>query len=251
MRLPTIPSAASPLALTPVLLDPEGFGPGRRGPTGLRSSSVKLVGLGGGIGAGKSTVSNLLRTRGAVIVDADLIAREVVEPDRPAWQGIVERFGEGVLQDDRTLNRPALAAIVFNDKDALEDLNKITHPAIQTEIARQVVEQAGTDRVVVLDAALLFEVARVGMVGKMTVDVDTDIAVQRLMQFRGFSETDARARIASQMSREERRAKADFVIDNSGSEDDLAREVERAWAWIGGLPDSPVGADGSPDRSAR
>lgn len=211
---------------------------------------MKLVGLGGGIGAGKSTVSNLLRARGAAIVDADVIAREVVEPDRPAWQGIVDRFGTAVLQDDRSLNRPALAGIVFNDKAALEDLNKITHPAIQREIARQVVEHAGTDRVVVLDAALLFEVARVGMVGKMTVDVDTEIAVQRLMQFRGFSETDARARIASQMSREERRAKADFVIDNSGTEADLAGEVARAWAWIAGLPESPVGTDGSPDRSA-
>jgi dephospho-CoA kinase len=203
---------------------------------------VKLIGLGGGIGSGKSTVSALLRERGAVIVDADLIAREVVEPGRPALAAIVERFGEDVLLPNGSMNRPAVAAIVFNDKAALADLNAITHPAIGEEIARQIAEHQESDRVVVLDAALLFDRVREGMVGRMVVDVDPDIAVARLMEFRGFSESDARARISSQMSRDERRALADLVIDNSGDRTSLAQEVERAWHWISSLPETATTA---------
>jgi dephospho-CoA kinase len=199
---------------------------------------MKLVGLGGGIGSGKSTVSELLADRGAVIVDADKIAREVVEPGGPAYAGIIDRFGDGVLNDDRTLNRAALAAIVFTDAAALKDLNAITHPAIGVVIAQRIAAHAGTDSVVILDAALLFDTPRAGMVGKMVVDVDPEVAIDRLVTFRGFSETDARNRVASQMSREDRRARADFVIDNSGDREALLLEVESAWAWIATLPDS-------------
>jgi dephospho-CoA kinase len=201
---------------------------------------MKLVGLGGGIGAGKSTVSELLSQRGAVIVDADKIAREIVEPDGPAYGPLVDRFGEEVLNADRTLNRGALAGIVFTDKEALRDLNAITHPEIGKAIAERIAAHMGTDGIVILDAALLFDSPRVGMVGKMLVDVDPEIAIDRLVQFRGFSEEDARNRVASQMSREDRRAKADFVIDNSGDRDALVVEVEKAWQWISGLPDSPA-----------
>ncbi len=200
--------------------------------------AVKLIGLGGGIGSGKSTVSLLLAERGAVIVDADVIARLVVEPGRPALRAIVERFGESVLNPDATMNRPAVAAIVFHDEAALKDLNAITHPAIGEEILRQTSAHYGTERIVVLDAALLFDRARPGMVGRIVVDVDPEVAVARLMEFRGFQESDARARIASQMSRDERRAMADFVIDNSGDLDSLRGEVERAWDWIESLPAS-------------
>jgi dephospho-CoA kinase len=200
---------------------------------------VKLIGLGGGIGSGKSTVSVLLKERGAVIVDADVIAREIVEPGRPALSAIVKRFGADVLLPDGSMNRAAVAAIVFNDKDALADLNAITHPAIGEEIARQIALHGESDRVVVLDAALLFDRVREGMVGRMVVDVDPEIAVARLMEFRGFGEADARARIASQMSREERRSLADVVIDNSGDRNSLVQEVDRAWTWILSLPDSP------------
>jgi dephospho-CoA kinase len=206
--------------------------------TTARFRFVKLIGLGGGIGSGKSTVSLLLAELGAVIVDADVIARKVVEPGQPALAAIVKRFGDSVLLPDGTMNRPAVASIVFHDKEALADLNAITHPAIGEEIAKQIAMHRGTDRVVVLDAALLFDRARLGMVGRTVVDVEPDVAVARLMEFRGFSETDARARVASQMSREERRSLADRVIDNSGDRSALHRAVESAWAWIQTLPES-------------
>ena len=170
-------------------------------------------------------------------MDADLIAREVVEPTGPAYPGLVQRFGEGVLREDRTLNRAALASIVFNDADALADLNKITHPAINAEIARRVIAESGSGAVVILDAALLF-VIPVKMVAKVVVDVEPEIAVARLVAHRGFSEEDAWARIRSQMSREERIAQSDRVVDNSGTPEDLDAEVERLWAWISTLPES-------------
>jgi dephospho-CoA kinase len=200
---------------------------------------MKLVGLGGGIGAGKSTVSELLTKHGAVIVDADKIAREVVEPRGPAYGPLVERFGELVFNQDGTLDRAGLAAIVFSDAEALRDLNAITHPAIGKVIAERIAEHSESERTVILDAALLFDTPRVGMVGKILVDVDPEIAVDRLVRFRGFSEDDARRRIANQMSRDERRAQADFVIDNSGDREDLVAEVNRAWVWVGSLPNSP------------
>jgi dephospho-CoA kinase len=206
--------------------------------TTARFKFVKLIGLGGGIGSGKSTVSLVLAGLGAAIVDADVIARKVVEPGAPALAAIVRRFGDSILLSDGTMNRQAVAAIVFHDKEALADLNAITHPAIGGEIAKQISGHHGTDRVVILDAALLFDRARPGMVGRMVVDVEEDVAVARLMEFRGFSELDARARIASQMSREERRSMADWVIDNSGDRAALQREVEGAWSWIQTLPDS-------------
>lgn len=210
----------------------------RRGGCAATLRPVKLIGLGGGIGAGKSSVSSRLAARGAVIVDADLIAREIVEPGGRAYAPLLARFGEGVLHPDGTLNRPALAAIVFSDPAALADLNGITHPVINDVIAERVGAHAGTDRVVILDAALLFETGRIPMAGRMVVDVDPEIAVQRLVAHRGFAEEDARARIRNQMPREERVAQADFVLDNSGTPEDLDREVDRAWAWIATLPDS-------------
>ena len=200
---------------------------------------MKLVGLGGGIGTGKSTVSLLLAAKGAVIVDADLIARVVVEPGSPCLGRLVEHFGETILQNDGTLDRPQLAAKVFGFPEELRVLNSITHPAIAEEMTRQIEAHVGTDKVVVMDAALLFGSPRVGMVGRMLVDIDPEVAVERLVRHRGFSESDARARIASQMSREQRLALADFVIDNSGTYEDLQLGVEQAWRWILALPDSP------------
>ena len=190
------------------------------------------MGLSGGIGAGKSTVSALLAQRGAVIVDADIIARQIVEPDGPAYAPLVDRFGSGVLHPDGTLNRAALAAIVFADPEELQALNAITHPAINAEIIRQIELRRGSHDVVVVDAALKFDTGRNRMIGMMVVDVDPDMAVERLMTFRGFSETDARSRIGAQVSREERAKGADLVIDNSGDRDALEHEVDRAWRWI-------------------
>jgi dephospho-CoA kinase len=199
-----------------------------------------LVGLTGGIGSGKSTVSALLAQRGAVIVDADAITRDVQQPDSPVVRAIAERFGVEVLDDDGSLNRAKVAEIVFADADALSALNGIVHPAVGKEINRRVEALASTDQIVVLDIPLLTENPRQGMQGKVVVDVPVDVQVERLVRLRGFSELDARARIARQASREDRLTGADFVIDNSGSIDELATQVDRLWAWLTSLPQLPA-----------
>ncbi len=137
-----------------------------------------VVGLTGGIGSGKSTVSRLLADRGAVIVDADAITREVQEPGTPAFAAMVERFGPGIVAADGTLDRAAVADIVFADPDALADLNKIVHPAVGAEIARRMTELADTDAVVVLDVPLMVESSRgYPVAGLLVVDVDPEVAL--------------------------------------------------------------------------
>ena len=200
--------------------------------------AMKLIGLGGGIGAGKSTVSALLASTGATIVDADLIARQVVEPGMPALDALVDRFGAGILTVEGGLDRKELALLAFASAEGVAALNAITHPAIGAEIDRQIRVHVGSDHVVVLDAALLFDRERPGLVGSVVVDVDPEVAIRRLIDFRGFDEADARRRVAAQMSREDRVAKADRVIDNSGSPADLARQIDRLWEWIASLPAS-------------
>lgn len=198
-----------------------------------------LVGLTGGIGAGKSTVSAALAAHGAVVIDADAITRELQQPGQPVLAAMVERFGPGILRADGTLDRAAVAELVFPDPEALADLNAIVHPAVGAEIARRLEAQAGTDNVVVLDVPLLVESGRSDLAGLIVVDLDPDLAVERLVAQRGFTPEDARARISRQASREERLARADFVIDNGGSREDLAAQVERCWAWIEGLRSAP------------
>ena len=196
-----------------------------------------VVGLTGGIGAGKSTVSKLLAAHGAVIVDADLIAREVVEPDGPAYQGVVDRFGKEVLLDDGSLNRPALAEIVFADPVALADLNNIVHPAVGAVITERLADESSTDHVVVLDVPLLVESGRTNTAGTIVVDCPPEEALRRAVA-RGLPEEDVRRRMANQVSREERLAKADFVVDNSGPESALPAEVDKAWTWVQSLPEA-------------
>ena len=191
------------------------------------------MGLTGGIGAGKSSVSARLATRGAVVVDADAITRELQEPGQPVLTAMVERFGDGILAADGTLDRAAVASIVFSDPEALTDLNRIVHPAVQAEMAARMAV-AEPDSVVVLDIPLLKE-KREGMSAVIVVDTPVEVALARLVEHRGFAEEDARARIANQMSREERRAIADFVIDNSGTAQQLDTEVDRCWVWLKGL----------------
>lgn len=192
-----------------------------------------LVGLTGGIGAGKSTVSAMLAEHGAVIVDADRIARDLQSPGSPVVRAMAERFGGHVVDDDGVLDRAAVAAMVFGDDDAakaaLADLNAIVHPAMQREIERQIAEHADTDRVVVLDFPLLGENPRDDVNATIVVDVDPEVAVTRLVESRSMDATDARNRIASQISREDRLARATHVIDNSGSLDDLRAEVADVW----------------------
>jgi dephospho-CoA kinase len=188
-----------------------------------------VVGLTGGIGAGKSTVSALLAERGAVIVDADQIARDQQAPGAPALIKMAERFGDHIIDENGALDRAAVAQIVFSDKNALKDLNAIMHPAIQDEIQRQILANVDHDGVVILDFPLLGENPRRGLAGTIVVDVPYELAVRRVVEFRGMSEDDAWNRINSQMTREKRLAAATHVIDNSGSLDDLIDQVDRIW----------------------
>ena len=188
-----------------------------------------LIGLTGGIGSGKSTVSLLLAERGAVVIDADAITRDVQQPGGPVLAAMVERFGPGILDAAGTLDRQAVADIVFHDPEALADLSAIVHPAVGAEIGRQLAEAAETDDVVVLDVPLLVESGRDDMAALVVVDVDPEIAVRRLVEHRGMREDDARARMARQVTREERLARADLVIDNSGTLADLEQAVAAAW----------------------
>ena len=195
-----------------------------------------LVGLTGGIGSGKSTVSAMLAEHGAVIVDADQIARDIQAPGSPVLDAMAERFGQDIIGDDGALDRAAVAKIVFNDEAALKDLNGIVHPAMQSEIQRQIDEHRATDRVVVLDFPLLGENPRKGLAATIVVDIPVDVAVQRLVEQRSMDEVDARARINSQLSREERLATATHVIDNGGDRDALLLQVEALWAQLLALP---------------
>jgi dephospho-CoA kinase len=203
------------------------------------SAAVLLVGLTGGIGAGKSTVSAGLAARGAVVVDADLITRQLQEPGTPVFEAMVERFGPSVVAPDGTLDRQAVADVVFHDADALADLNALVHPAVGAEIARRLGEEASTDHVVILDVPLLVESGRDDFAALVVVDVDPEIAVQRLVSQRGFPEADARARITRQASRQERLDRADFVIRNDGDRAGLEAQVEACWEWIRSRPAPP------------
>lgn len=204
------------------------------------------VGLTGGIGSGKSTVAAGFARRGAVLIDADAIVREQQAPDSPVFTEMVERFGDDIVAPDGTLDRGAVAAIVFNDPDALADLNTITHPPVGREIRRRLGELEGTDGLVVLDIPLLGEGLAKGQrprystSGILVVDTPTEAAVERLVTSRGFSADDARARIAAQLSRDERLAIADWVIDNSGGLDELEAAIEAAFNWASELPPVPA-----------
>jgi dephospho-CoA kinase len=188
-----------------------------------------MVGLTGGIGSGKSTVAGLLTARGAVVVDADLIARQVVEPGTPALEQLVERFGPEILQPDGSLDRAALAERAFGTDEAKQDLEAITHPAIGEEFLRQVAA-APADGIVVHDVPLLVESKR-GLQYDAVIVVETP-KPQRLdrLEQRGIPRDDAERRMSMQAADEERRAVATWVLDNSGDLANLEAQVERVWA---------------------
>jgi dephospho-CoA kinase len=203
---------------------------------------VILVGLTGGIGSGKSTVSSLLASLGAVIVDADAITRQLQAPGEPLLTVIAERFGADILDNDGSLIRQKLADQVFGNAEALADLNKIVHPAVGREMARLIDSQRETDNVVVLDIPLLAENPRSGLSGVIVVDVDPELAVSRLVEHRAMSTSDARARIERQVSREKRKEIADWILDNSGDLSTLEEQVTRMWKWMLGLEHAGPGA---------
>lgn len=199
-----------------------------------------LVGLTGGIGSGKSTVSGLLQARGAIIIDADAIVREVQQPGSPVLAELAQKFGPDVLAEDGSLDRQAVANIVFTDPDALKSLNAIVHPAVGREMNQRMIAQRASNNVVVLDIPLLTENPREGLQGRIVVDIPVELQVQRLTSFRGFDEADARARISRQATRQERLDKADFVVDNSGGLEDLIPQIDLLWAWLTSLPQLPL-----------
>ena len=186
------------------------------------------IGLTGGIGSGKSTVSRLLAEHGAVIIDADAIAREVVEPGTPGLTAVVEAFGTTVRAADGSLDRPVLAAVVFADPEARGRLDAIVHPLVRAR-ATEIAAAAPPDAVVVNDVPLLVETGQAGAYDLVVVvEARPDVRVARLVQ-RGLTASDAKARMAAQATDEERRAVADVVLDNSGTPAELEAQVERFW----------------------
>ena len=199
-------------------------------------SAMVVVGLTGGIGSGKSTVAAMLAERGAVVVDADRLAREAVAVGTTGHRAVVDRFGADVVADDGSLDRRALAGVVFDDPAALADLNAIVHPPVRAAIAARLAELTGTEAVVVLEIPLLVESGRsYGESAVVVVDCPEDVALRRLVDGRGMDEADARRRMAAQIPRAERLAAADLVIDNSGPLEALEPQVAELWAGIKGL----------------
>ena len=179
------------------------------------------VGLTGGVASGKSTVAKVLTELGAVVVDADLLAREVVEPGTPGLAAVVDAFGDDVIADVGTLDRPALGRVVFGDADARRRLEGILHPLIRARGA-EIEAAAGPGAVVVHDIPLLVETGQAGSFDAVVVvDVPVETQVSRMVSERGMSEEDVRARIAAQATREERLAAATHVVDNTGTHEDL------------------------------
>jgi dephospho-CoA kinase len=192
---------------------------------------VLLVGLTGGIGAGKSTVADLLAARGAMIVDADEVARAVVEPGQPALAKLIDRFGPKILDTDGRLDRGAVAKVAFADDASRRDLEAITHPAINEAFTSRVAE-APDDAVVVLAVPLLAESEQARKRPYQTVivvEAPREVRLERL-EARGVERTDAEARMAAQASDEERRKLATYVIDNGGDRVALERQIDQVWA---------------------
>jgi dephospho-CoA kinase len=193
---------------------------------------VITIGITGGIGSGKSTASQILGALGAEVIDADQVGHRIYLPDTPAWREIVAAFGDGVLAPDRTIDRSKLGPLVFSNPDALRQLNAITHGKIYSYIQGQIdyMRQKQATRVVVVEAAILLEAGWRGLVDQLWVVVtDIEVAIARLKTYKNFTEDQARARIAAQLSNAERMAQADQVIWNNTDLSALRQAVEAAW----------------------
>lgn len=187
------------------------------------------VGLTGGIAMGKSTVSDILREHGAIVIDADAIAREVVEVGTPGFFQVVAEFGEDILDESGAIDRPKLGALVFGDAAARKCLEEIVHPLVFLRIV-ELEEQAPADAVVVHDIPLLAESGRAETFDEvLVVDASMEAQIERMIRDRGWTPEDAQSRIAAQASRDERRAIATHIIDNTGTREDLARRVSEVF----------------------
>jgi dephospho-CoA kinase len=199
---------------------------------------MKFAGLSGGIGSGKSTVGRELAQRGAVVIDVDLLSRELQQPGKAVFTAMTERWGDRIIGPDGTLDRQAVADIVFMDADEMAALMALTSPALEAALYERVENHEETDAIVILEAALLAGAPRLyGIGGLIVVDLPDDEAARRLVQSRGMREDDARARMTHQPDRESRLLNADFVIDNSATIDALSPQLELAWRWLETLPD--------------
>lgn len=207
-------------------------------PSGGSPSGGVAIACTGGIGSGKSTVGALLAARGATVVDADIVARQVVAPGTPGLAAVVERFGEGVLDAGGSLARARLAHLVFADPQARLDLEAIVHPAVRRRLHDDLAHARAAGLVGVAEIPLLVDGQMrraLDLDGVLLVDVPEDVALERLTTSRQMSEADARARMAAQPTRAERLAGADFVILNLGSAAELAQMVDLAWSWLSEL----------------
>ena len=190
-----------------------------------------LVGLTGGIGSGKSTVARMLERRGAVVFDADVLAREVVEPGTPGHAAVIERFGANVLAPGGELDREALASIVFADPAARRDLEAIVHPEVRRRFAEGTEAYKDTERVVVFSAPLLVETGMHSAFDMLVVVSATNATqIDRLMRDRGMSEEAVRSRIDAQATPEARAEVADVLVDNEGTVEELEQQVDRLWS---------------------
>ncbi len=195
---------------------------------------MKVIGLTGGIGSGKSTVSQLLSELGANVLDADKVGHQCYQPGTEAWKDVVDAFGEGIVAPDGSIDRKKLGAIVFGDPEALIRLNQIMHPRMYDMMADQIEEcRLGGVEVVVLEAAVLFEANWTPLVDEIWVTVASEpTVVNRVKERTGLTEEQIRSRIRSQLSVEERTENADLVINNDGSLDELRSKVEELWAGL-------------------
>lgn len=194
-----------------------------------------LIGLTGGIGSGKSEVARLLSALGAEVIDADQIVRELQQPGAEVYHAMIKMLGQEIVSPDKSLDRGKIAGQVFADESLLKKLNELIHPIVRRVMNERVESFRNTDKVVVLDIPLLVENPRPGLDGVLVVDLDIQVAIQRLVKQRQMKLEDAQARVAKQATREQRRAIAGHVIDNSGDREALKTSVDRAWTWIRSL----------------
>ncbi|MDY3049692.1 MAG: dephospho-CoA kinase [Rothia sp. (in: high G+C Gram-positive bacteria)] len=194
---------------------------------------MKRIGLTGGIGSGKSTVARMLQQRGAVLIDADAISRQLMEPGQQVLAETVRIFGPGILTPSGELDRPALAQLVFSDPEARQKLNSLVHPAVRAEAARQrqaALEQGEQGLVIVEDIPLLVETGQASdFDGVLVVQTDLPVRLERLVRQRGMDEADALARIRAQASDQQRQAVASWLIDNSGAPEKTEQQVQVLW----------------------